>query len=61
MTSSCRLLGAITKSFASRDPFDGMTIGTGIHLEPKTAVLLLTLQEGGARVIATGQLEQYAG
>jgi adenosylhomocysteinase len=33
-----------------------MTIGTGIHLEPKTAVLLCTLQEGGARVISTGNL-----
>jgi adenosylhomocysteinase len=33
-----------------------MTIGTGIHLEPKTAVLLRTLHDGGARVIATGNL-----
>jgi adenosylhomocysteinase len=33
-----------------------MTIGTGIHLEPKTVALLLVLHEGGAHVIATGNL-----
>lgn len=37
-------------------PFAGLTIGTGIHLEPKTVALLLTLKRGGARVISTGNL-----
>jgi adenosylhomocysteinase len=33
-----------------------MTIGTGIHLEPKTVALLLTLEAGGADVVSTGNL-----
>jgi adenosylhomocysteinase len=53
---SCRLLGQISAEFARTRPFDGLTIGTGIHLEPKTVALLLTLAEGGARVVATGNL-----
>jgi adenosylhomocysteinase len=56
VTSSCRLLGAIAEEFRESRPFEGMTIGTGIHLEPKTAVLLRTLFDGGARVISTGNL-----
>lgn len=56
VTSSCRLLAGIAKEFRQSQPFGGMTIGTGIHLEPKTAVLLRTLHEGGARVISTGNL-----
>ena len=53
---SCRLLNKITEEFQSTRPFAGQTIATGIHLEPKTVALLLTLQAGGARVIATGNL-----
>jgi adenosylhomocysteinase len=56
VTSSCRLLAGIAEEFRQSQPFGGMTIGTGIHLEPKTAVLLRTLHEGGARVISTGNL-----
>jgi adenosylhomocysteinase len=56
VTSSCRLLAGIAKEFCESRPFAGMTIGTGIHLEPKTAVLLRTLHDGGARVISTGNL-----
>jgi S-adenosylhomocysteine hydrolase len=52
----CRLLGSIAAEFAKSRPFDGLTIGTGIHLEPKTVALLLTLAEGGARVVSTGNL-----
>ena len=37
-------------------PFRYLTIGTGIHLEPKTVALLLTLHAGGAHVISTGNL-----
>ncbi len=54
--ANCRLLTAITGEFTASQPFAGLTIGTGIHLEPKTAALLLTLVAGGARVIATGNL-----
>ena len=56
VSSSCRLLGEIAREFRATRPFRDMTIGTGIHLEPKTAVLLRTLHDGGARVIATGNL-----
>ena len=54
--SSCRLLAQIGDEFDDSQPFAGLTIGTGIHLEPKTAALLVTLQRGGARVVATGNL-----
>jgi adenosylhomocysteinase len=40
----CRLLRAISAEFARTRPFDGLTIGTGIHLEAKTVALLLTLR-----------------
>ncbi len=53
---SCRLLGAIATEFGRTRPFDGLTIGTGIHLEPKTVALLLTLTAGGATVVSTGNL-----
>src|ERR1700739_1439284 len=56
VTSSCRLLGGIAQEFRESRPFENMTIGTGIHLEPKTAVLLRTLLDGGANVVATGNL-----
>jgi adenosylhomocysteinase len=56
VTSSCRLLAGIADEFRASRPFEGMAIGTGIHLEPKTAVLLCTLQIGGAQVISTGNL-----
>ena len=54
--ANCRLLRSISEEFQSTRPFAGMTIGTGIHLEPKTVALLLTLQDGGARVVSTGNL-----
>jgi adenosylhomocysteinase len=56
IASSCRLLQATAAEFAQSQPFAGLTIGTAIHLEPKTAALLMTLRTGGARVIATGNL-----
>jgi len=49
-----RLLAAVRADFAERLPFRGMTIGVGLHIEPKTAVLLETLAAGGARVTGTG-------
>jgi adenosylhomocysteinase len=54
--ANCRLLAAIGEEHERTRPFEGLTIGTGIHLEPKTVALLLTLQRGGAEVIATGNL-----
>jgi adenosylhomocysteinase len=53
---SCRLLQATTAEFKQTRPFDGLTIGTGIHLEPKTVALLMTLRAGGARLVCTGNL-----
>jgi adenosylhomocysteinase len=53
---NCRLLAAIGEEHDRTQPFAGLTIGTGIHLEPKTVALLLTLQRGGATVVATGNL-----
>ena len=54
--SSCRMLNQIAAEFERTQPFAGLTIGTGIHLEPKTVALLLTLQAGGADVVSTGNL-----
>ena len=53
---NCRLLAAIGEEFERTTPFAGLTIGTGIHLEPKTVALLLTLQRGGAELVSTGNL-----
>ncbi len=53
---NCRLLARIGAEFRETAPFEGLTIGTGIHLEPKTVALLLVLRDGGARIVATGNL-----
>lgn len=54
--AGCRLLGSIAEEFKGTRPFAGRLIGTGIHLEPKTVALLLTLKAGGADVVSTGNL-----
>ena len=54
--NSCRLLKSLAQEFTATQPFAGLVIGTAIHVEPKTAALLLTLKAGGARVLATGNL-----
>ncbi len=54
--NNCRLLKKTAEEFKKTLPFKGLSIGTTIHLEPKTAELLLTLQSGGAKVISTGNL-----
>ena len=54
--ANCRLLAAIGEEFDRTQPFAGLTIGTGIHLEPKTVALLLTLRRGGAELVSTGNL-----
>ena len=56
VSDSCRLLTQTAAEFDRTQPFKGLRIGTGIHLEPKTAALLLTLQRGGADVVSTGNL-----
>src|SRR5215207_9439565 len=56
VAGSARLLQQTGEEFERTRPFDGLRIGTGIHLEPKTAALLLTLQRGGATVVSTGNL-----
>jgi len=48
------LLAAARTHFAATRPFDGHRIGMSLHLEPKTAVLLETLEAGGAEIVATG-------
>jgi len=48
------LLTNVRTRFANERPFDGHRIGMSLHLEPKTAVLLETLQAGGAEIVATG-------
>ncbi|CAN5299358.1 adenosylhomocysteinase [soil metagenome] len=48
------LLARARADFTESRPFEGRTIGMSLHLEPKTAVLLETLQAGGATVVATG-------
>ena len=53
---SCRLLRATATEFDRTKPFAGLTIGASIHLEPKTAALMRTLQRGGAAVVSTGNL-----
>ena len=52
----CQLLRSISAEFKDTQPFRGLTIGTGIHLEAKTVALLLTLRDGGARLVSTGNL-----
>jgi adenosylhomocysteinase len=52
----CRLLRAIGDELERTLPFTGLTIGTGIHLEPKTVALILTLRRGGAELVSTGNL-----
>jgi len=54
--NSCSLLKATAAEFEKTQPFNGLTIGTGIHLEPKTVALLMTLKAGGARLVCTGNL-----
>src|SRR5215472_8469008 len=52
----CQLLRSISAEFKDPLPFRGLTIGTGIHLEAKTVALILTLRDGGARLVSTGNL-----
>ncbi|MDO5826621.1 MAG: adenosylhomocysteinase [Methanosphaera sp.] len=48
------VLESIKREFQETKPFEGITIGSCLHLEPKTINLGLTLQAGGAKVVMTG-------
>jgi adenosylhomocysteinase len=48
------VLEHIKRKFIEEKPFEGVTIGSCLHLEPKTINLGLTLQAGGAEVAMTG-------
>jgi adenosylhomocysteinase len=48
------LLRNLTDSFLQTKPFQGLTIGICLHVEPKTAVLCKALKAGGATVVITG-------
>ena len=56
MQSRMQLLRNVQETFELEKPFKNKTIGVSLHLEPKTAVLLKTLQLGGARIVGTGNL-----
>jgi len=48
------VLEHIKKEFLETKPFEGVTIASCLHLEPKTINLGLTLHAGGAEVAMTG-------
>lgn len=48
------VLEHIKREYEETQPFKGITIGSCLHLEPKTINLGLTLQAGGAEVAMTG-------
>jgi adenosylhomocysteinase len=56
VADSAGLLKATGEEFERTQPFKGLRIGTGIHLEPKTAALLMVLRRGGADLVSTGNL-----
>ncbi|MCY4631566.1 MAG: adenosylhomocysteinase [bacterium] len=53
-SSNMALLGRIAAEFETTRPFAGRRIGVSLHLEVKTATLLLALKAGGADIVATG-------
>lgn len=48
------VLNSIKKDFSRDKPFKGMKISMALHLEAKTAALVLALKEGGASVRIAG-------
>jgi adenosylhomocysteinase len=48
------VLHELTKIFAQERPFAGLRIALSIHLEAKTAQMVLALRDGGAEVSITG-------
>lgn len=54
--SNMRLLAELGEEFEAERPFEGLTIGVSLHIEPKTGALFQVLRAGGAEVVATGNL-----
>ncbi|MET0590110.1 MAG: adenosylhomocysteinase [Naasia sp.] len=52
--SRMRMLASIRDDFSRTRPFEDITIGMSLHVEPKTVVLLETLAAGGATIVGTG-------
>ena len=48
------VLAKVGDYFEKTKPFKGKTIAMCLHVEPKTAMLALTLKRGGANVVITG-------
>lgn len=48
------VLGEIRREFSRTRPLRGLRVGAALHVEAKTAVLALTLKEGGAEVCLAG-------
>ena len=48
------ILAEIKKQFEKKKPFSGMNVALSIHLEAKTANLVLLLKAGGANMYVTG-------
>ncbi|HPD98400.1 MAG TPA: adenosylhomocysteinase, partial [Synergistales bacterium] len=48
------VLSELEKKYLDEQPLSGITVGACLHLEAKTACLLLTLQKLGATVAAAG-------
>ncbi len=48
------VLNSIKRDFRTNKPFKGMKISMALHLEAKTAALVLALKEGGANVRIAG-------
>jgi adenosylhomocysteinase len=48
------VLRQIQEEFRREKPFEGIRIGVALHVEAKTAVLVKTLAEGGAKVAVAG-------
>ena len=49
-----KVISRIRDEFRKSKPFEGLKIGMALHVEAKTAVLVLTLIDGGADVAITG-------
>jgi adenosylhomocysteinase len=48
------IVGSIARRFTEERPFQGLTLVSRIHVEPKTGVLIECLAAGGAQVTAMG-------
>ncbi len=49
-----KVLSRIRERFKAERPLEGLKVGMALHVEAKTAVLVLTLIDGGAEVAITG-------